>query len=136
MATILTRPASEAEEQFADPAAALERVGELLSSSDFHGARALLRRLKEQWPDSPRIEKAAALILEPPKARLLDSGSGRDLRREFAWLRAHAREYPGCWVAVSGDDLSAADPDLKIVRSAVRAVGKEGRVLLHCQPPW
>ena len=47
-----------------------------------------------------------------------------------AWLRAHHKEYPGCWIAVHEDRLIAADPDLRRVHRAVRAtLGDQGAVI-------
>lgn len=59
--------------------------------------------------------------------------SGRSLEGEKRWLRAHAGEYPGCWLALDGDRLIAADPDLDVVRAAA---SQDGAVdpLFHFRP--
>jgi hypothetical protein len=94
-----------------------------------------VKELQARWPDSPRVQYWAR-VLAPPE---VVPTSGRDPRsrprdRERAWPREHAREYPGCWLAVYEDRLIAADPDLAVVYSAVRqALGAEGAVL-HWQP--
>ncbi len=61
---------------------------------------------------------------------------GRSFRRDHEWLRAHAREYPGCWIATYEDRLIAADPSLETVQEAVRTtLGHQGNVaFLHYQP--
>jgi hypothetical protein len=93
---------------------------ELLEDSDASGARALALELEARWPDSPKVCRWAN-VLAPP--RLLGSRSGtlRDLRAEPNWLQRHAAEHPGCWIAVYGEHLVAADPDLGAVTSAIRA---------------
>lgn len=53
---------------------------------------------------------------------------------EFEWLRLHARDYPGQWLAVLGGRLLAADPDLRQVLARLREAG-ERRALLHREPP-
>ena len=44
----------------------------------------------------------------------------------------HAHEHPGCWLAIYGYRLIAADPDLKKVVAAARAeLGDEGALLVR-----
>ncbi len=48
------------------------------------------------------------------------------------WLREHAHEYRGQWVALAGDRLVAHGPDRAEVRAAQHAAGWENsQVLLH-----
>lgn len=98
-------------------------------------SRVAVKELEARWPDDPRVQYWAR-VLTPP--RVLPTPEThrhtRPLDRERAWLRQHAREYPGCWLAVYEDELVAADPDLGAVLSeARRALGDE-KVLLHYQP--
>ena len=46
-----------------------------------------------------------------------------DSKRELRWLKEHAREYAGQWVALDGDRLIAHGPDAKAVFAAARADG-------------
>jgi hypothetical protein len=59
---------------------------------------------------------------------------GRALDRERAWLQAHAREHPGCWLAVFEDRLIAADPDLRAVLAITRQSLGDKSALLHYEP--
>jgi hypothetical protein len=58
----------------------------------------------------------------------------RPLNREWEWLRQHAHEYPGFWLAVLGDQLIAADPDGSVVRTKAREVPGEDRPVIYYQP--
>lgn len=42
---------------------------------------------------------------------------------EQDWIRAHAKKYPGEWIAVKGSRLIARDTDLAAVTRTVRAAG-------------
>ena len=54
--------------------------------------------------------------------------------KERAWLREHAHEYPGCWLAVYEDRLIAAHLRLREVVAAARAALGEEKALLFFQP--
>ena len=106
---------------------------DLLAREDVEGARVLAGQLASKWPAEERVQHYAR-VLAPPAARLAPGGPDRPLDLEYAWLRAHARDYPGCWIAVFEDQLVAADPDLNLVLSVVRAAPGAEDALLHFQP--
>lgn len=59
---------------------------------------------------------------------------------ELAWIGAHAKEYPGEWIAVNGSQLVAHGMDLLSVGETARAAGIV-RPLFHHVPeenelPW
>jgi hypothetical protein len=111
----------------------LTRLRSLVEQSDVEGARALVRELEACWPEAERVRHWAQ-VLAPPTVTLRPGERSRSLDRERAWLRQHAREYPGCWLAVYEDRLIAAKPDLVSVLAEVRqAIGDEG-ALLHFEP--
>jgi hypothetical protein len=111
----------------------LTRVRELLEAGDLKAARTLAEHLETKWPGSPQAATAAR-ILAPPRVEIRASEPARSLDREYAWLRAHADEHPGCWLAVLGDELLAAHPDLRVVLAKTREVSNGDNALLHCQP--
>jgi hypothetical protein len=112
----------------------LQRLVRLVEESRVEEARALAPALAAKWPDSPGIRHLAR-VLEPPKILPNRPGPrGRHLDREYAWLQAHAREYPGCWLAVYEDRLLAADPDRRVVTAAARAALGDEPALLFFQP--
>jgi hypothetical protein len=78
-------------------------------------ARAAVKELSACGPESKRGQHWDR-VLAPPRV-IPTPESHRHLRpldRERAWLKEHAREYPGCWLAVYEDCLIAADPDLGV----------------------
>ena len=110
----------------------LARLRSMLPQRDIEGARALVKELEKKWPDSEQVQYFAR-VLAPPVARSLTTRSGRPMNVEFAWLRAHGREYPGCWLAIYGNGLVAADPSLKRVQEEARRVHPDESVLLFYQ---
>jgi hypothetical protein len=50
---------------------------------------------------------------------------------EFAWLREHAREYPGQWLAVDGATLVGAAPRFKDLLASLSPAEREHGPLFH-----
>jgi hypothetical protein len=111
----------------------LARVRSLLEQADLNTARACLARLKEEWPDSERVARLSRLLTASP-VRLETGKSERTRDAEHRWLREHAREYPGRWLALLGDRLIAAEQDLSAVLKQVRKTERPDEVLLHFEP--
>lgn len=94
-------------------------------------ARAAVKELIARWPDDKRVQHWARVLAPPVTIPI----TGPDPRahpfdRERAWLRAHAREHPGCWLAVFEDRLVAAHPDLEVVLTeSRRQLGDVGAVI-------
>jgi hypothetical protein len=70
-------------------------------------------------------------VLEPPKARVLHGHPTESFEQERQWLLQHRREYPGCWLAVKGDQLVAADPSLGRVYEILREVPGGERAVIY-----
>lgn len=112
----------------------LADLRQLVEQDAVEEARARIQELQRRWPDSKRIRHWAR-VLAPPEVLTSEPRQDRPLLRERAWLKAHAHEHPGCWLAVYEDRLVAADPDLGKVLAATRhAIGSQS-ALLHFQPP-
>jgi hypothetical protein len=116
----------------------LRRLAQLrddVSSGRVEEARAAVQNLEARWPESERVQYWSR-VLAPPAARTLPRPDprSRPLDRERAWLREHAREYPGCWLAVYEDRLIAADPDLEVVLAAASQTPEGEHALLYQQP--
>jgi len=63
-------------------------------------ARELAREGKRQFPNHERL-KQAALVLAPPTVQAKpDMSPAEGLNLSMAWLREHASQYRGNWVAV------------------------------------
>jgi len=84
-------------------------------------------------PDSQLLRRWAE-VLRPVPARAAGPATGHRRDREEKWLREHAREYEGQWIALLGERLIAAGPCLSAVRGSVRTAGCAADVLLHLVP--
>jgi hypothetical protein len=121
-------------DQDAEVKADLDRLVALVEASRVQEARTLVKELAARWPESAAIRHMDR-VLEPPRVIATGTMPAPALEQEIAWLRSHAREHPGCWLAIHGDRLIAADPDRrKVVAAAREALGEEG-ALLFFQPP-
>jgi hypothetical protein len=135
MAAVLDRSALLDEEWFqqADHAEVVRQITEWVDRADLRRLEALALRLPERWPEDP-LMRHYARVFAPSVARISarPMRPNRDSERE--WLAAHRHEHPGCWIALDGDQLVLAHPDLKRVRAAVRATVPDGDALLVFQP--
>lgn len=113
--------------------AALERLRNLVGSSSIEEARSFARELARRWGTSEEVQYWTH-VLAPPIVRVRHGERGRSLDRERAWLRLHAASYPGCWLALLGDQMVAADPDLGVVLRTVRQTPGAEQALLHFEP--
>jgi hypothetical protein len=120
--------------QNTEEAEALARLRRLLEEGAVEEARRLAPEMTARWPASAAIQHLAR-VLEPPRVVPSPPGlRGRSFDREHAWLQQHAGEHPGCWLAIYGDQLIAANPDLSVVRRAIRAAIGDEMALLHYEP--
>jgi hypothetical protein len=113
--------------------ALLEQLKSSLTEGDVEEARSLAREMARRWPDEDRVRHWAR-VLDPPKVTVVPGEPRRNLDRERAWLRDHAGEYPGCWLAVNGDELVTADRDLAAVLKTVRETPGAEKSLIHYEP--
>ena len=112
-------------------AADLQHLRDLLEADRVPEARRFVKELEQRWPEAERVQHYAR-VLEPPKVRMRPDLPARSREREWKWLKEHGREYPGCWLAIYGDQLIAADPDPRIVvASAEQALGEKTYLLFH-----
>jgi hypothetical protein len=116
-----------------DLSPALERVRRLLEEGDVEGARGLIQEVERQWPDAEDV-RYWVRVLAPAKVKVRHGERGRPLDRERAWLREHAHEHPGCWLAICGDELVATERDLQAVLERVRQTPGAENALLYFQP--
>ena len=112
---------------------ALRRLRRLVETSEVPEARRYVKELAVRWPDDERVHHWDR-VLEPPRVLPARGKVARSFRDDWGWMREHAHEYPGCWIAVHGKQLIAADPDPQVVRDAVRAHPEWSSPLLHFQP--
>jgi Family of unknown function (DUF5678) len=112
-------------------AADLRHLNDLLERERIEEARRYVKELQQRWPDAERVQHYAH-VLAPPVARSRPDLKTRPMHRELAWVREHAHEHPGCWLAVFEDRLVAADPDLQVVLAKTReALGHENVLVVQ-----
>jgi hypothetical protein len=112
-------------------AAGLQHLRDLLEADRVAEARRFVKELEQRWPEAERVQHYAR-VLAPPKVRMRPDIPARSSEREWKWLEEHAREHPGCWLAIYEDRLIAADPDRAVVRArAAQALGEEPYLLFH-----
>ena len=109
------------------------RLRSLIELNAIAEARELAQEVARKWPDVSTIRHYES-VLEPPVARTIARSSQYDPQPDYAWLRAHAHEHPGAWLAVSGGRLIAADPDLNRVIQTADAQFDSSTVLLSRAP--
>lgn len=116
-----------------DPEAELQRLVSLVEASRVDEARTLVLQLAARWPNSSALQRWQE-VLALPELRTRSGVTRGSFRREAVWLAAHAHEYPGCWIAVAGDELIAADRSRARVMERVRERDGAERALLFFQP--
>jgi hypothetical protein len=126
----LTEPAAEGAAALAED---LRCLRALLEDGNVEGARRLIADMAPRWPESTEVQHFAR-VLASPKARWVPGKRGRSMDKDFAWLREHAREYQGQWVAVYDGRLIAAGPRLAAVRERLREHPDVEGALLHRIP--
>jgi hypothetical protein len=127
----ITQPAAVEEPELT---AALDHLRDLVGSGSIEEARAFIRELERLWGRSDEVQYWAR-VLAPPTVRVRHGERGRPLDRERAWLREHATAYPGRWLALLGDQLVAADPDLSVVLQKIHQTPGAEQALYHFEPP-
>jgi hypothetical protein len=81
-------------------------------------ATKLVQLGRQVFPQDERIERAAR-VLSPEGARAAHLPPAEGLSASRRWLRDHADEYRGQWVAVRHGRLVAAAPSLEEVQTVV-----------------
>lgn len=111
--------------------AGLQHLRDLLEADRVTEARRFVKELEQRWPEAERVQHYAR-VLEPPKVRMRPDLPARSSEQEWKWLEEHAREYPGCWLAIHDSQLIAADPDRRVVMAkAEQALGEETYLMFH-----
>ena len=91
------------------------------------------RQLLACAPLEPEYAALRRLLALPSVKRAQRRDRARTL--EFAWLRAHAAEYPGRWLAVDGDTLLAVEDTMAALRERLKQVGDARKPLLYFVEP-
>jgi hypothetical protein len=106
------------------------RIRRLLEErADIRGARKLLAEAREYGSLEPELEELERL-LTPPTYKLTPA-EGLDRSADIQWLREHAKEYRGQWVAVLQGQLLAHSSILREVTRRLDEVAPGAPALLH-----
>ncbi len=103
----------------------LENVLEQVRQLPFDDRQKLLEKLTEEIRQQPQTNGKRVPLPVPYK----------DRSREYEWLKEHAREYAGQWVALEGDRLIAHGANAAEVFAAADASGVERPFLLRVEDP-
>lgn len=85
--------------------------------------------LEAAGPDVP-VDPKLREVLAPAKVRKSDV---RDVDRsqEFRWLKTHAAEHQGQWVALLGENLVASAEILRELLAQLDELQLDGKPLIH-----
>jgi hypothetical protein len=104
-------------------------IRDLIERDKIGRARELLAALPLEYMSDPLLLRLLKTVA-PPTAKACEK-QDIDRQKDFNWLRDHAREYPGQWVALSDGQLLAAAATLRDISQKVKALGLSHPPLLH-----
>src|SRR5262245_20952725 len=85
----------------------LDRLQDLIYTGDVEAARALVEQMSARWPEAEQVARYAK-VLAPARSTSEPGSPGRALDADREWLRCHAHEYAGRWLALYAGRLLAA----------------------------
>jgi hypothetical protein len=86
-------------------------------------ARELVQQGSRVFPDDTRLQQVTA-VLAPPVAIETRPAQGLSLDASQTWLKEHASQYKGQWIAVQEGTLLGAAPTLKDLYVQIGPGGK------------
>ena len=127
--TTLHRQTSFAEAGQTLRTSAIATVRNLLRKEQITAARRLLDLLPADVLDDPATRRLQRALTAP----VVRVSEHRDVERrdEYEWLRRHAGEYRGQWVALAGERLVASAPSLRELRARLPVEAADRQPLIH-----
>jgi Family of unknown function (DUF5678) len=104
-------------------------VFQLIQNDQVALARKLLNSLPVGY-SNPTIERIRKVIA-PPTTKV-NSTRDVDRQRDYLWIKEHAEEYRGQWVALDQGRLIAKAPSLRDLLARIKQLRLSNRPLLHC----
>lgn len=103
-----------------------EQVRDLLARGEVREARELVK-------STPAVELDGwRSLLRPPSATVRPAQGEMDTMENARWLKEHAAEYAGQWIALKAGELLAADLSRAELTRKLRAEGKLAGAFLVC----
>lgn len=113
-----------------EPLSYSDRIRHLVQVGEILEAQKLLAEALEQEDCGEDLSYWERLI-GPTKKFRVGGEKAPDPAPDFRWLREHAQEYDGQWVALRNGELLASASSLKEVLSALKELEPEQATLLH-----
>lgn len=112
-----------------EPMSAEDEIRALLAEGRISEARSLLDSSGNLVPAGSTLRE----IFAPSRVRKIDE---RDVDRtgEYRWLKEHARDFHGKWVALSGETLVLATDSLRDLLARLREIETPVEPLIHRIP--
>ncbi|HMV49946.1 MAG TPA: DUF5678 domain-containing protein [Blastocatellia bacterium] len=96
----------------------------------------LLQAQQLPWQAKQKLLQTLAEDLRPqPSRETLQPLPWKDRSREYQWLKDHAKNYVGQWVALEGDELIAHGATAIEVLAVATASGIERPLLIQVEDP-
>lgn len=104
-------------------------VRDLIEREKIGAARKLLAALPLEYLSDPLLLRLLKTLAQP----IVKTSQKRDVDRQkdYEWLRDHAQEYTGQWVALHEGQLLAASETLRDISEKVKALRLSHPPLLH-----
>lgn len=107
-----------------------EVLRSLVEAGQIELARQVVVELARLHPDDGDLQHWKR-VLAPPLVSYVSLPPAPSREADFEWLRGHAGEHEGEWVALAQGNLLAASPDLAAVLQAVREGDPSEVPLIH-----
>jgi hypothetical protein len=124
MAKALRKPQEEETRSY------VERIRDLVEQDYVGAARKLLAEALEKGDHGEDLS-GWQRVLAPAKVLRVGGERGVDRAPDFQWLKDHANEYRGRWVALFGGELLAHGDSLSDVVVQLEEHPSRNRALLH-----
>jgi hypothetical protein len=104
-------------------------VRDLIERDKVSAARELLSGLPLEYLSDPLILRLLRILARPIVKK--SDKQDTDRQKDYAWLRDHARDYTGQWLALDDGRLVAVAATLRDIRAKLKALRLSHPPLLH-----
>lgn len=101
------------------PVLSVERIKDVLSTGDIQTARRLMDQAHKDWPEDEGLKRLARMVEPPRVVAVRSNSSGTDHEANRRWIRDHASQHRGSWVAVHDGHLLGVAPSVSELRALV-----------------